>query len=61
VVRGTGEEALNAMLDTEADRLCNAGRHERSEGRRDMRAGSYLRALEMKAGKVNLKVPKLRR
>jgi transposase-like protein len=61
MVRGTVEEALNAMLDAEADRLCNAGRYERSEARRDMRAGSYLRALETKAGRVNLKVPKLRR
>ncbi len=41
MVRGTVEEALNAMLDAEADRLCNAGRYERSEGRRDRRAWSY--------------------
>lgn len=27
MVRGTVEEALNAMLDAEADRLCNAGRY----------------------------------
>jgi hypothetical protein len=40
MVRGTVEEALNAMLDGEADRLCNAGRYECSEDRRDMRAGS---------------------
>ena len=33
MVRGTVEEALNAMLDAEADRLCGAGRYERSEGR----------------------------
>ncbi|MCO5157149.1 MAG: hypothetical protein M9945_10440 [Aquamicrobium sp.] len=26
MVRGTVEEALNAMLDAEADRLCGAGR-----------------------------------
>jgi len=25
MVRGTVEEALNALLDAEADRLCNAG------------------------------------
>ena len=31
MVRGTVEEALNAMLDAEADRLCGAGRYERSE------------------------------
>lgn len=61
MVRGTVEEALNAMLDAEADRLCGAGRYERSEGRQDTRAGSYDRALHTKAGEVRLKVPKLRR
>ena len=45
MVRGTVEEALNAMLDAEADRLCGAGRYERSEGRQDTRAGSYERSL----------------
>jgi putative transposase len=60
MVRGTVEETLNAMLDAEADRLCGAGRYERSEGRRDTRAGSYDRSLHTKAGEVNLKVPKLR-
>jgi hypothetical protein len=29
VVRGTVEETLNALLDAEADRLCNARRSER--------------------------------
>jgi len=61
MVRGTVEEALNAMLDAEADRLCGAGRYERSEARKDTRAGSYERNLDTKAGKVSLKVPKLRR
>ena len=61
MVRGTVEEALNAMLDAEADRLCGADRYERSEGRKDTRAGSYQRSLDTKAGKVSLKVPKLRR
>jgi len=60
MVRGTVEETLNALLDAEADRLCGAGRYERSEGRRDTRAGSYDRSLHTKAGEVNLKVPKLR-
>ena len=50
MVRGTVEEALNAILDAEADQLCNAGRYERTDVRRDARAGSYLRALETKAG-----------
>ncbi len=61
MVRGTVEEALNAMLDAEADRLCGAGRYERSEGRKDTRAGSYERSLDTKAGPVKLKMPKLRR
>ena len=59
MVRGTVEEALNAMLDAEADRLCGAGRYERSEARKDTRAGSYERSLETRAGQVSLKIPKL--
>ena len=51
VVRGSVEETLNALLDAEADRLCNAQRYERSAARRDTRAGHYER---------RLKVPKLR-
>ncbi len=61
VVRGTVEDTLNALLDAEADRLCNAQRYERSEDRLDTRAGHYERKLHTKAGEVNLKVPKLRR
>ena len=61
IVRGTVEDTLNALLDAEADRLCNATRYERTEVRRDMRAGSYRRKLHTRAGEVTLKVPKLRR
>ena len=43
VVRSTVEETLNAMLDAEADRLCRAERYERTEARKDTRAGSYQR------------------
>jgi transposase-like protein len=60
VVRGTVEETLNKMLDAEADELCNATRYERTEKRIDTRAGYYERNLATKAGKVKLKVPKLR-
>src|SRR5437660_2024583 len=60
VVRSTVEEALNAMLDAEADRLCQGERYERTEERKDTRAGSYTRQLHTKAGQVELKVPKLR-
>jgi transposase-like protein len=60
VVRGSVEETLNAMLEAEADQLCNAGRYERTEARRDTRAGSYRRKLGTQAGEVDLKIPKLR-
>ena len=60
VVRGTVEDTLNALLEAEADRLCNAQRYERSEARRDTRAGHYERGLATKAGEVRLRVPKLR-
>ncbi len=60
VVKGTVEETLNSLLDAEADRLCQAGRYEHSEKRKDTRAGHYKRKLDTKAGQVQLKVPKLR-
>src|SRR3984893_15365750 len=60
VVRGSVEETLNALLDAEADRLCNAQRYERSAARRDTRAGHYERKLQTKAGEVKLRIPKLR-
>jgi putative transposase len=49
------------MLDAEADQLCNADRYQRSQARKDTRAGYYQRKLHTKAGQVNLKVPKLRK
>ncbi|OHB56290.1 MAG: hypothetical protein A2Y12_02550 [Planctomycetes bacterium GWF2_42_9] len=39
LVRKTVEEMLNDMLDKEAQELCNAARYERTEGRKDSRAG----------------------
>jgi Transposase, Mutator family len=60
VVRGSVEDTLNALLDAEADRLCNAQRYERSAARRDTRAGHYERKLQTKAGEVRLRIPKLR-
>jgi len=60
LVRKSVEETLNGLLDAEADRLCGAGRYERSPDRVDTRAGSYTRGLETSSGSVELKVPKLR-
>ena len=50
---------MNAMLDAEADRLCGADRYQRSEARKDTRAGHYERSLHTKAGEVKLKMPRL--
>ena len=55
------ETTLNQLLDAEADRICQAGRYERSPDRVDTRAGHYERGLHTKAGEVTLKVPKLRK
>jgi transposase-like protein len=61
VVRSSVEPTLNALLDAEADQICRAQRYERSAERVDGRASHYERKLEMKAGEVTLRVPKLRR
>lgn len=61
VVRSTVEQTLNALPDAEADRVAGAGRYERSEARKDTRAGSYARTLQTKAGEVTLTVPRLRK
>src|SRR5512135_1538211 len=60
IVRGTVQETLNALLDEEAERLCRAKRYERTEERKDRRAGHYTRKLHTKAGEVDIKMPKLR-
>lgn len=60
-VKDSVEMTLNAMLDAEADALCNAKRYERSPERTDFRAGHYDRKLQTKAGEVKLHVPKLRK
>jgi putative transposase len=60
LVRDTVEDTLNAMLDAEADEFCNAARYERTDARKDTRAGHYTRSLHTRAGEVTLKVPKLR-
>lgn len=61
IVKDTVEETLNAMLDAEADRICNAERYEHTDARADTRAGHYERKLHTTAGEVHLKVPKLRK
>ena len=61
LVKGTVEDTLNALLEAEADEMCNAQRYERSPERIDTRAGHYTRKLHTKAGEVEIKMPKLRK
>jgi transposase-like protein len=60
LVRESVEDTLNALLEAEADELCQAKRYERTATRRSTRAGHYKRGLQTKAGEVTLKMPKLR-
>lgn len=60
MVRKSVEETLNAMLDAEADEITGAARYERSGERKAYRAGHHERDLTVKAGKMSLKVPKLK-
>jgi hypothetical protein len=52
MVKETVEETLNAMLDAEADRLIQAEKYERTDARKDTRAGHYKRKLDRR---VNLR------
>ena len=52
---------MNALLDAEADRLCNVQRYDRTEVRRHTRARHYQRRLHTKAGEFRLDIPKVRR
>lgn len=53
-------QILNSMLDTEADELAGVGRYERSDARKAYRAGHYQRDPTIKAGKLSVRVPKLK-
>ena len=59
-MRSSVEETLNALLNAEADQICQAQRYEHSPERVDRRARNDDRTLKTKAGEVRLKVPKLR-
>jgi len=47
------DDTLNILLDKKADRLMNAKRYERTEGRTDTKASSYKRKLLTKPEKSN--------
>ena len=60
MVRDKVEQIADAMLDEEADLIANAARYERSDGRKAYRAGHYARRFTVRAGRLGLKVPKLK-
>ena len=60
MVKAKVEQIVNAMLDAEADEIANAARYERTTGRKAYRAGHYERKLTAKAGRLELRVPKLK-
>ena len=60
MVRDKVEQIVNAMLDEEADLIANAARYERSDGRKAYRAGHYGRGFTVKAGRLALRIPKLK-
>ena len=49
------------LMALDADQLCGAGKHERSADRANHRNGYRPRAWETRAGRVDLKIPKLRK
>jgi transposase-like protein len=60
LVRDALEFMLQRIMDLEAEVRCGAGLHERSEDRENRRNGYRDRALETRAGTLNLRIPKLR-
>jgi len=60
VVRWTGEETLNALLDAEADQLCQASRDEQAEKRQDTRLAITSGIWRPKPSRRNYEVSKLR-
>ena len=60
MVRDKVEQIADAMLDEEADLIANAARYERSDGRKAYRAGHYARRFTVKAGRLALRIPKLK-
>lgn len=59
-LRELGQWTLQRLMDLEAQALCGAEPHERSEERVNQRNGYRPRQLETRIGTMDLKIPKLR-
>jgi len=53
--------AADRLMARDVDQLCSAGAHERSADRMNHRNGYRTRAWETRAGRVDVKIPKLRK
>ena len=60
LVRGSVEETLNELLESEAEKLTQAARYERNETRKGYRSGHYDRNLTTTSGNVTLHMPRLK-
>lgn len=60
LVRGSVEETINELLESEAEKLTQAARYERIEMRQGYRSGHYDRNLTTTSGNVTLHMPKLK-
>ncbi len=59
-LRELGQWTLQRLMDLEAQALCGAEPHERSEDRVNQRNGYRPRQLETRIGTLDLRIPKLR-
>lgn len=59
-IRQTLQHALQRLMEMDVEALCQAAYGERSDDRINSRNGYRDRAYETRAGKVDLKIPKLR-
>jgi len=59
-LRELGQWTLQRLMELEAQSLCGAERHERSDDRVNQRNGYRPRQLETRIGTMDLKIPKLR-
>jgi transposase-like protein len=59
-LRSVAEAVLQLLMETDADGVIGAGRHERSPERLTYRNGHRPRSLDTRLGPLQLKIPKLR-
>ncbi len=59
-IRQTLQHALQRLMEMDVEALCQAAYGQRSDDRINSRNGYRDRAFETRAGKVDLKIPKLR-